>query len=160
MDVVISNSVDGHWPGAVAEKLLEEELVPVISPKLAATLPGRQPKDIASLLLLRVAARPTVWYDWFAAQGLPTGHMRLGPVFELTSHLLQAVAADIGVGLVARFLVEHELHSGQLVEACEVASSQGINYYLFTAAARLEFPPVRAFRAWLMEEARSVRDTD
>jgi DNA-binding transcriptional LysR family regulator len=38
--------------------------------------------------------------------------MRLGPSFELTSHLIQAVRAGIGIGLVPRILVEEELASG------------------------------------------------
>jgi DNA-binding transcriptional LysR family regulator len=52
--------------------------------------------------------------------------MRPGPVFELTSHLLQAVMADIGVGLVATFLVEEELRSGQLQIACDAEPVQGM----------------------------------
>lgn len=153
IDVAISNSADGHWPGAVAHKLMEEELVPVISPALASTLKGRQPADLTTQLLLQVAARPNVWGDWFVRQGLPLNRMRVGPVFELTHHLLQAVQADIGIGLVARFLVEKELQTGQLLEACEDASSHGIDYFVFTAEQRLDFPPAKAFREWVQREA-------
>lgn len=157
LDAVISNSADGQWPNTVAEKLLEEELVPVVSPALAATLSGRKPKDVMPLLLLQVEARPNVWPEWFKEQELPASRMRLGPVFELTSHLLQAVSAGVGIGLVARFLVKHELDSGLLVEACDVIATKGIDYYLFTATSRAEYPAVRIFRDWVKQEALSDR---
>lgn len=151
MDAVISNSPDGRWPGAVSRKLIEEHLVPVVSPGLARQNHMRKPEDVSRHLLLQVAARPNVWRDWFAAQQLAPTLMRPGPVFELTSHLLQAVAADIGVGLVARFLVEEELETGRLVLACENRPHRGLDYYLFMPAQRVDYPPLKAFHDWLLE---------
>ena len=153
IDVAISNSVDGRWPGAVSEKLLREELVPVVSPRVAQTLTGGTERDIVKLQLLQVAARPDVWRDWFVQHGFPVSEMRPGPVFELTSHLVQAVMAEIGVGLVARFLVEDELRAGQLQIACDAGPVEGMGYYIVTRPHRVDFPPVKAFRDWLMEEA-------
>jgi LysR family transcriptional regulator, glycine cleavage system transcriptional activator len=152
MDVAISNSADGRWPGAVSEKLIDEVLVPVVSPNVARALGDGTIGDITRLQLLQVAARPNVWRDWFVRYGLPVSDMRPGPVFELTSHLLQAVMADIGVGLVATFLVEEELRSGQLQIAREAASMQGMGYYIFTRPHQVDFPPVRAFRDWIVKE--------
>ncbi|NPT35701.1 LysR substrate-binding domain-containing protein [Paraburkholderia xenovorans] len=157
MDVAIGNSADGRWPGAVSEKLVNEVLVPVVGPRLAADLRGGTVRDVAKLQLLQVAARPNTWSEWFAAHDLSPSDMRPGPVFELTSHLLQAVLADIGVGLVAHFLVEDELRSGQLEIACDIAPSTGIGYYIFTRPHRMDFPPVKAFREWLLQEAEQMR---
>lgn len=61
--------------------------------------------------------------------------------------------ADIGVGLVATFLVEEELRSGQLQIACDAEPVQGMGYYIFTPPHQVDFPPAKAFRDWLVKEA-------
>lgn len=137
------------WPGMVAHPLLSETVLPVISPALAKARRLREPGDIAQHLLLQVAARPDVWQRWFAAQGLSLPSMRLGPQFELTSHLIQAVASGIGVGLVPSFLVEEELRSGVLELAFDLPLVTGASYYLFVPPDKLKLPPIAAFATWL-----------
>ena len=149
IDAVIAVG-DGAWPGLVAHHLMDEVVVPVISPALRASHPMRSPADIAQHLLLLVAARPFVWKDWFVAQGLSVGSMRLGPQFELTSHLIQAVASGIGVGLLPTFLVEDELRSGMLELAFDLPMKTNARYDLFIPPEKLALPPVAAFRDWLL----------
>lgn len=139
------------WPGLVAHHLLDETVLPVISPALARSHPLREPTDLTKHLLLQVAARADVWHRWFAAQGLPLQTMRLGPQFELTSHLIQAVASGIGVGLVPSFLVEEELRAGVLQPAFDRPFDTGASYYLFVAANKLKLPPIAAFARWLLQ---------
>jgi len=150
MDAVIGVG-DGVWPGLVAHHLMDEVVVPVISPALRKAHPMKSPGDIAQHLLLLVAARPYVWKGWFAAQGLPIDRMRLGPQFELTSHLIQAVASGIGVGLLPAFLVEDELRNGVLELAFDLPLRTNAGYYLFIPPEKLALPPVIAFRDWLLE---------
>ena len=142
---------DGTWPGLVAHHLIDETVLPVISPALVQAHPLKTPVDIAQHLLLHVAARPDVWQRWFAAQGLPLGSMRMGPHFELTSHLIQAVASGIGIGLLPSFLVEDELRSGVLVQAFDLPLTTGAGYYLFASQDKLGLPPIQAFTRWLLE---------
>ena len=150
MDAVIGVG-DGVWPGLVAHHLMDEVVVPVISPALRKAHPMKSPGDIAQHLLLLVAARTYVWKGWFAAQGLPIDRMRLGPQFELTSHLIQAVASGIGVGLLPAFLVEDELRNGVLELAFDLPLRTNAGYYLFIPPEKLALPPVIAFRDWLLE---------
>lgn len=149
MDAVIGVG-DGNRPGLVAHHLLDEEVVPVISPALAGTLPVNCPADVAQHLLLQVAARPAVWQQWFRDNHVPPSAMRLGPQFELTSHLIQAVASGIGIGLVPSILVQDELRSGALQLAIDRPLNTGAAYYLYVPPERLAFPPVQAFKAWLL----------
>lgn len=142
---------DGIWPGLVSHHLMDEIVVPVISPALRARHPMAAPADIAQHLLLLVAARPHVWKAWFQAQGLPVAQMRLGPQFELTAHLIQAVASGLGVGLLPTFLVEDELRSGVLELAFDLPLRTQAGYYLFIPPEKLLRPPVAAFRDWLLE---------
>ncbi|HSI56671.1 MAG TPA: LysR substrate-binding domain-containing protein [Ideonella sp.] len=150
IDAVISVG-DGIWPGLIAHPLLDETVLPVISPALARAHPLRQPGDLMQHLLLQVAARPDVWHRWCAAQGVPLHSMRLGPQFELTSHLIQAVASGIGVGLLPSFLVEDELRSGVLELAFDLPLATGAGYYLFVPPEKLKLPPIAAFTRWLTQ---------
>jgi len=149
MDAVIHVG-DGQWAGLVSHRLLDEELVPVISPAVLAEQPIKTPADLCRHLLLQVAARPDSWPKWFAAHQLPTSRMRTGPQFELTAHLLQAVAAGLGVGLVPRFLVQDELESGALVLALDLPMRSDLGYYLSYVPHKAALPPVAAFREWML----------
>jgi LysR family transcriptional regulator, glycine cleavage system transcriptional activator len=150
IDAVIAVG-DGNWPGLVGYHLMDEIVVPVISPALRKSHPMKKPVDIARHLLLMVAARPQVWKSWFVAHGLPVERMRPGPQFELTAHLIQAVASGIGVGLLPSFLVEDELRSGVLELAFDLPLRTHAGYYLFVAPDKLALPPVLAFKDWLLE---------
>ncbi|KWR84607.1 LysR family transcriptional regulator [Cupriavidus sp. IDO] len=149
MDVAIGVG-DGHWPGLQSYPLIEEWLLPVISPTLAASQPINEPIDLTRHLLLQVTARPFVWRQWFQAHGLPDAAMRLGPQFELTSHLIQAVVGGMGVGLVPSFLVEDELREGSLQLAIDSPLRSGLFYHLFVPPNLANLPHVLAFRNWLM----------
>lgn len=140
----------GQWPGYVAHRLLSEKLVVVASPKAMPGYAHMSVHEAAKQLLLGVVSRPHAWADWFAdigLQGLPT--MRLGPSFEHTGHLIQAVIAGIGLGLVPRILVQEEIAQGELVTLFEPMES-GRGYYLAYPAHNQHLPSLNAFREWLL----------
>ncbi|CAB3656437.1 MULTISPECIES: LysR substrate-binding domain-containing protein [Paraburkholderia] len=141
---------NGELPGLISHRLLEEELVVVASPDLLARHPIKLARDLGSLLLLRVATRPNVWQEWFDACNVKLRGSYLGPTFELTSHLIQAVATGIGVGLVPRCLVEEELQSGNLIVPFEAPYVSGLNYYFAYPTQKADLPSIAAFRDWLL----------
>jgi len=145
---------DAHWPGMRAYHLMDETVLPVVTPALKPEL--RDPQDLRRTLLLQVAARADIWQRWFIQQRLDPGGMRGGPQFELTSHLIQAVAAGIGVGLLPDFLVKEELDAGILVPAFELPLVTGEGYYLYVPEEKAEWAPVAAFTQWVVEAARSA----
>lgn len=159
---------DGRWPDVVAHRLYAEELVLVGSPavwmpkgkrRVSSRTAARKGGDtvrptvgmLEGLTLLRVSSFPDAWREWCAHFGLPHDALRLGPSFELTSHLVQAVIAGIGVGLVPRMLVEDELNDGRLCSPfAPVPSSRS---YYFTYPERVQHhPALVAFREWLLDE--------
>jgi LysR family glycine cleavage system transcriptional activator len=150
MDAAISVG-DGYWRGLASYQLMDEQLIPVISPALAEAKPITTPAELARHLLLVVTGRPLVWRQWFHDHGLPDAAMRLGPQFELTSHLVQAVAAGLGVGLVPSCLVEDELRDGSLMLAIDFPLQTGLGYYLFIPPLKASLPHISAFKSWLME---------
>jgi DNA-binding transcriptional LysR family regulator len=102
---------------------------------------------------LRVAARPDVWGRWFEAQGLGSETMNLGPQFELTSHLIEAVSSGIGVGLVPSFLVQDELRSGAVQIAVERPLKTGLSYFLILPSQSAPLPQLLTFKNWILSMA-------
>jgi DNA-binding transcriptional LysR family regulator len=140
----------GQWPGLVAHPLVPVSLVVIASPALLARIPLRRQEDLQSHLLLRVSVRPDDWAQWFAAHGLQASRMRLGPAFELTSHVIQSVVSGVGIGLLPKALVEEELSTGELVSPLSPMSTDR-SYYLCYPPASESLPPLVAFREWLSE---------
>ncbi|RQQ04848.1 LysR family transcriptional regulator [Burkholderia stagnalis] len=149
MDAVIGVGKD-DLPGLASHRLLKEELVLVASPELLNRHPIQSVHDLDSLLLLRVASRPNVWKEWFDACNVKLRGSYLGPTFEVTSHLIQAVATGIGVGLLPRCLVAEELQSGNLFAPLNVSYFSGLSYYFAYPAHKAEWPSIAAFRNWLL----------
>jgi LysR family glycine cleavage system transcriptional activator len=139
------------WPGLVVHPLLEEFMVVVASPRILPPGQGLSAELIAGQVLLQVASHPPLWGDWFARHGLQLQWMRKGPNFELTSHLIQAVRAGIGVGLVPRLLVEDELRQGHLLSVGAAVPSRR-TYSLNYPRRNAVLPALEAFRSWLLEE--------
>ena len=99
----------GDWPGYISHLLLKEKLVVIASPTALADFHAMSPSDVADQVLLNLVSRPNAWSDWFDRNNLSHRSMRTGPSFELTAHLIQAVSAGIGIGLVPDILVQDEL---------------------------------------------------
>ncbi len=151
MDVAI-NVGDGHWPGLLSHRLADDRRVVIASPALLARQPLATPQDVPAHLLLQVATQPQAWHEWWQAQTLPPRALRMGPQFEYVAHMIQAAASGIGIGLVAPTLIEEELRSGTLVVALDIPVPTQRAYYLLYTPEKASFPPLAAFRDWLMEQ--------
>lgn len=145
---------DDRWPGLVAHHLFKEHPVVIVSPELLKKHPLDHPSQLADHVLLETVLRPQAWKSWFLAHGLPLRAMRLGPNFEFTAHLIQAVLAGMGVGLVTKVLVEDELRNGTLLAPFDLAVPSRWNYWLVYPPDRESFQPLAVFREWLLEVAR------
>lgn len=137
----------GDWPGMTAHRLLDESLIAICPPD--PDHPAETPEWVARQTLLTVANNPHAWSEWFSAHGLDHRQMRPGPSFELTSHLIQAVRAGLGIGLVPRALVEDELQHGQLRAIGQPIPSKR-SYYLIYPPANASLPSLGTFGAWLL----------
>ena len=145
--IIVAGS--GPWPGFISHKLLTEKLVVVASPAALPEYRAMTPADLAaSHSLLNVVSRPNAWSDWFERHALDHRMMRSGPGFELTAHLIQAVVAGIGIGLVPRILVQDKIRAGTLVTLFEPMES-GRGYYLAYANRYQNLPSLMAFSEWL-----------
>lgn len=148
IDAAITVGTD-DWPGLASHRLYNEFLIAIASPSATPAGLAPEPAWAASQTLLTVASNPQAWAEWFSVHGLDHRQMRVGPSFELTSHLIQAVRAGMGVGLVPKALVEDELQRGDLVAVSEAIASQR-GYYLVYPPRNESLPALAAFREWLL----------
>lgn len=69
----------GDWPGLRSEKMLDQRVMPVCAPALAARI--REPADLLSLPVIRENDRLQGWREWLAPHGLSPGDLRDGPEY-------------------------------------------------------------------------------
>ncbi|WP_321945325.1 LysR substrate-binding domain-containing protein [Paraburkholderia sp. J10-1] len=141
----------GDLPGLTAHRLYNEFLIAIASPdSLDGSVDECTPSWAMKQTLLGVTSNQKAWAEWFSHYQLDHRHMRIGPSFELTSHLIQAVRAGMGIGLVPKVLVEDELNRKELVSIGHPISSQR-SYYLVYPSSNEALPSLVAFRGWLLQ---------
>lgn len=143
-----------NWPGTRADKLLDEDVVPVCSPALLQGRKHLTPKALAHLPLLQQSTRPQGWRQWFEAMGVDAPQALGGPRYELFSMLAVAAKHALGVALMPRLLIANELMRGELVVACPKALRGSRSYYLVTPQAPQERAALSRFRAWLQTQSQ------
>ncbi|MDO7896728.1 LysR family transcriptional regulator [Pseudomonas citrulli] len=145
---------DADWSGTEFHKLMGENPMPVCSPALLDGGKGLTPEAIAELPLLQQTTRPYAWRQWFNAQNLNIARDLTGPRYELFSMLAQAAMHDMGIALIPPFLIQRELAEKRLVVANPNALSSIKAYYLMIPERKVESASLRAFRDWLVSQAR------
>lgn len=151
---------DPLWPGAVAEYLFGEEMVPVCSPKLLNGAEVLTPRDLQKYTLLHQSARPYAWREWFTLVGISDFNAMHGPRYELFSMLVEAARASLGVALVPRFFVLKEIVSGELVMPCPQAMHSARGYYLVYPESKCSSAALQTFMHWLLHEAHTFRENN
>jgi LysR family glycine cleavage system transcriptional activator len=147
------------FPGLRSERLLPEEVFPVCSPALAAGPPPlRTLEDLRHLTMLHEDIIPggieLDWSDWLTALSARHIEVREGPRFTYSHMSLQAAAAGLGVALGNNVLAGGDLASGLLVRPFVESVPSPFSYWLVCPEATAERPKLRAFRDWIMAEAR------
>ncbi|MFO1317904.1 MAG: LysR substrate-binding domain-containing protein [Burkholderiales bacterium] len=145
------------WPGARRHKLMGEQLIPVAAPGLVRDLAIRAPRDLARATLLVHASQVDAWPEWFAVHSLdyPKGAPTLS--FEQFTMIVPAAAAGLGVALVPAIFVEAELCADALVHLFDgsVLTRPGHDHYLVYPAEKQDYPPLVAFREWLLAKVHA-----
>ena len=137
------------------ETLYEEELLPVCSPALMAVRGRpRTPAELSGWPLLYDLGWDADWSYWFARQGESTPDLSRASGFRLYSMLVQAAVHGIGAAIGRPMLIARELESRTLVPLFDRQAEAPERCCLITTAASRQRPEVRAFREWVLAEAR------
>jgi DNA-binding transcriptional LysR family regulator len=146
---------DADWPGTESYRLMGENPVPVCSPTLLDKRDHLTPTEIAALPLLQQTTRPYAWRQWFNGLDMNIARDMTGPRYELFSMLAQAAIHEMGIALIPPFLIQRELQEKRLAIANPQALSSIKSYYLMIPVRKVESASLRAFRDWLVEQAKA-----
>ena len=144
------------WAGATTHHLMDEEIVAVCSPQMAAAGTIRNRKSVIKHKLLHLISRPDAWLDWFNAIGVECGALA-GPRFEQFGMMTQATIAGLGIALIPKLLIEEELRSGKLVQLFDDPQFTGKAYFLAVPDAKAGSRHVAPFVNWLLASAEHDR---
>jgi LysR family glycine cleavage system transcriptional activator len=160
VDVAVRSVPADRPPDATleCEKLIDDELVVVCSPRLLSAIGrSRRRPDLRKAPLIhddQLAGRPEVptWADWFRAAGIEPPDLHRGLRFSSAEHAIEAGIQGAGLLLTHAILVHDELLAGRLVKPFDVAVPGGRTYLLVRPKARQPRPAALAFQAWLRAE--------
>lgn len=150
----------GHYPGLRIDKLCDEVIVPMCSPRLLERHGGlRSPAALNDVTLLhddstKFDADAPDWSAWLTAAGVDGIDASRGPRFNHADHALQAALDGLGIVLSGRFLAAQDLAAGRLVAPFEIGLPW-LAFYVVAPKATSGQHKVAAFRTWLLAEAQS-----
>ena len=150
----------GRYPGLETHRLLGETVSPVASPKLLAETPLKELTDLGRHVLLHDGSPDADdscpdWSMWLAARGVKGVDGARGPRFNQSSLVIEAAVNGRGVALAKQTLAQADLDAGRLVQPFEDATAVDFAYYIVHPKAKGRLSQVKAFVAWLREEAEA-----
>jgi DNA-binding transcriptional LysR family regulator len=122
--------------------------------------PSRRGEPVQSLLgrlpalhVLNDDIRLELWPNWLAKAQLPARHARDGIEFSSLEQAIQAAKRDVGLAVVDLNMIADELERGELVTLSDVEVVGPYGYWLDIPRQHEASIHVKAFAAWLREEA-------
>ncbi len=157
VDVAIRHG-DGNYPGLAVTWLFGEAYTPLCAPALLETVRA----DLSGVRLIfddsmRDPSVAPGWNEWVESAGLdqlPDTGSSLR--FTQADHAIQAAVDGDGVLLARMTLAATDIASKRLVQPFEHIVQSRYGYYFVTAANTEGLERVGLFKAWIMDEAKSV----
>lgn len=150
---------EATWPGAGFAKLFDETMVACAAPGFLASHPVAGPRDLIGLPLLQLETRPDAWAGWFGHHGIAEA-VPLGMLFDQFAPMIQSAIYGMGVALLPEFLARSELADGRLVDVWGGPVPSRGSYYLVWPLTGEAYPPLLAFRDWLVKEVSGWREEE
>ncbi len=136
------------------ETLFSEEILPLISPQLKASLNIRTPGDLVEQDLILSELTVVQWPHWFAAHGVPVSPASYGLAFDRTSMVLDAATQGLGIALDSDRTAGTALRRGDLVPVFEDRKGMTVTaHHLVYPRAHAQWDRVEKFTHWLRSEA-------
>lgn len=150
----------GSYPGLVSERLFDDEIFPVYSPRLLkGRRPLKTPSDLRGYPLIHTEWTPETghwpgWFDWLRAAGVTGVNVSKGLRFSDGALVIQAALSGQGVALGSKALALDHLAAGRLIRPFELSLATDFGYYIVCSKKRTEEPDLTAFRQWVISEAQ------
>lgn len=161
VDVAIRMS-NGNHPDLHVEKLFDDAMLPVCSPRLVEQ--GlRSADDLVRFPLIHhdisMSMRaPPQWSDWLGMVGRNEIDASRGMRVNVADHALDAAVAGAGVSLSFKLIASDDVHSGRLVTPFGPELPLAIGYHFVCPKGHEAKPKVRAFRDWLFAEMADTKE--
>ena len=155
---------DGVYPDLDSVPLFSTCAYPVCSPALLKTGPKLEtPQDLEAHTLLHPEYPwgdfwPD-WQTWLCAVGITDIDTSHGIRFTSPEMVIQAALGGQGVALFGGVLVETDLRCGRLVRPLKESLALDCAYHIVHTHNRAEWPRVKLFKAWLLEQAKHSEST-
>lgn len=140
----------GDWPGLRIEKLLDQRVMPVCAPAMAAGIHSLA--DMLARPILRENERLMGWAEWLAPHGMTPDLIPDGPTLTDGGLCLDAAKSGQGVFMAWETLASDAVADGSLVTPLPGRVRTGDAYWFVTAAEGRRKPAVARFRDWLRAE--------
>lgn len=157
MDVAIRYGT-GRYPGCVSHLLYSESFSPMCSPRLGIhSLEQMLQAPLLHVEWRRDKAMAPTWQRWSAVHGVPLPIAPTGVIFTDDSHLIQAVLAGQGVGLLSNTLLHRELEAGLLLRPGNAPAVPGRSFYFVFSERTGKAAQLQALHTWLDNELAAIR---
>jgi LysR family glycine cleavage system transcriptional activator len=152
---------NGQWLDHVVHPLFSEEITPVCAPSLLAGGGAiRDLDDLARHRLLRTSfyfRHRDDWQPWLAAAGHEPGREQETISFDLLFSSLEAARLGLGIAMGRTPLIADDLRAGRLICPFDLRLPTPQGYYLLARPQVAQTPKYRAFRDWIMAQARATQ---
>lgn len=153
----------GNYPRLHSETLMDESVVPLISPQVVERFGGafrlENLKDVPLLHDDSAAFMPNsaTWETWLRQAGVLDVDTTRGPRFSHADHAIDAAIDGAGIVLGRLAFSIRDLVSGRLVAPFDLMIPAMANIHFVCLDDALQIPRVQAFRSFLFEEAAKER---
>jgi LysR family glycine cleavage system transcriptional activator len=145
----------GGWSGVLAEKILDEWVLPVCVPALLEKFGiVRGPDDLARYPLLHSDNEPWAYWLLGGRMDSPAPRRHGGMIFDDSSALVGFAARGHGLALARWTIAAEEVGRGELVVAGAPLLYRSSYWFVQPQRSKSQ-PAVVALRRWLIEEARA-----
>ncbi|NNE22900.1 MAG: transcriptional regulator GcvA [Rhizobiales bacterium] len=148
---------EGEWPGVDAERLFDDEIWPICSPRY---LNGRKeissPRELLGETLLHLNKFDRNWVTWetfLAAFGVTEEPEQRGLTYDNYMVLIQSALRGEGIALCGRRLAEDFIAQGELVRPITQTLNSDRGFYLLRPKDQPMSHAAREFHNWLVAEA-------
>ncbi len=135
------------WAGVEYLKLMDEDMIAVAAPALAARA-LTEAAQVLTLPLLQLESRAGDWGRWLAHFG-HQGPRPPAMLFDQFATMTQAAIHGMGVALIPTYLIGRELDEGRLVPVFGGPVRALGSYYLVWPDHGPSRAPLASFRNWL-----------
>ena len=145
-----------NWPNLEVEAILTERIMPLASPEFIRSHALQEPADLMRVPLIQSSVNLVQWPDWFARFGGGLRPERMGLRFDRAMMSLDAAVQKLGVALESVSVGQSLIDSGKLQPVFDERTSIEVQgHFMVYPARHASRPEVKAFVAWLRNEATS-----